>query len=81
MFGAQPAATTAQPAAQMQNNMWMTNGTGEHLKTDIVSVIIAASLVTALIYDFFLPRLFFNFFLFFHFLFSFRFRANCVSSK
>ncbi|XP_024890845.1 phosphatidylinositol-binding clathrin assembly protein unc-11 isoform X5 [Temnothorax curvispinosus] len=28
MFGAQPAAGTAQPAAQMQNNMWMTNGTG-----------------------------------------------------
>ncbi|XP_024890860.1 phosphatidylinositol-binding clathrin assembly protein LAP isoform X19 [Temnothorax curvispinosus] len=27
MFGAQPAAGTAQPAAQMQNNMWMTNGT------------------------------------------------------
>ncbi|XP_071634830.1 uncharacterized protein Lap isoform X4 [Temnothorax longispinosus] len=26
MFGAQPAAGTAQPAAQMQNNMWMTNG-------------------------------------------------------
>ncbi|XP_077274099.1 phosphatidylinositol-binding clathrin assembly protein lap isoform X5 [Temnothorax americanus] len=28
MFGAQPAAGTVQPAAQMQNNMWMTNGTG-----------------------------------------------------
>ncbi|XP_077274266.1 phosphatidylinositol-binding clathrin assembly protein lap isoform X22 [Temnothorax americanus] len=27
MFGAQPAAGTVQPAAQMQNNMWMTNGT------------------------------------------------------
>ncbi|KYN05922.1 Phosphatidylinositol-binding clathrin assembly protein LAP [Cyphomyrmex costatus] len=28
MFGAQPASGTTQPAAQMQNNMWMTNGTG-----------------------------------------------------
>ncbi|XP_018304129.1 phosphatidylinositol-binding clathrin assembly protein LAP [Mycetomoellerius zeteki] len=28
MFGAQPATGTTQPAAQMQNNMWMTNGTG-----------------------------------------------------
>ncbi|XP_018407648.1 PREDICTED: phosphatidylinositol-binding clathrin assembly protein LAP [Cyphomyrmex costatus] len=27
MFGAQPASGTTQPAAQMQNNMWMTNGT------------------------------------------------------
>ncbi|XP_012543228.1 phosphatidylinositol-binding clathrin assembly protein isoform X4 [Monomorium pharaonis] len=26
MFGAQPATATGQPAAQMQNNMWMTNG-------------------------------------------------------
>ncbi|XP_071569513.1 phosphatidylinositol-binding clathrin assembly protein LAP isoform X21 [Temnothorax nylanderi] len=29
MFGAQPAAGTAQPAAQMQNNMWMTNAAGQ----------------------------------------------------
>ncbi|XP_018360448.1 PREDICTED: phosphatidylinositol-binding clathrin assembly protein LAP isoform X3 [Trachymyrmex cornetzi] len=28
MFGAQPPTGTTQPAAQMQNNMWMTNGTG-----------------------------------------------------
>ncbi|XP_026827094.1 phosphatidylinositol-binding clathrin assembly protein isoform X3 [Ooceraea biroi] len=28
MFGAPQPATGAQPAAQMQNNMWMTNGTG-----------------------------------------------------
>ncbi|XP_018356964.1 PREDICTED: phosphatidylinositol-binding clathrin assembly protein unc-11 isoform X11 [Trachymyrmex septentrionalis] len=27
MFGAQPPTGTTQPAAQMQNNMWMTNGT------------------------------------------------------
>jgi len=71
MFGAQPAATTAQPAAQMQNNMWMTNGTGEHLKTEIVSVIIAAFLVTALIYDIFFPLLFFHFFFIFPFSFFF----------
>ncbi|XP_077274275.1 phosphatidylinositol-binding clathrin assembly protein lap isoform X23 [Temnothorax americanus] len=29
MFGAQPAAGTVQPAAQMQNNMWMTNAAGQ----------------------------------------------------
>ncbi|XP_018050827.1 PREDICTED: phosphatidylinositol-binding clathrin assembly protein isoform X7 [Atta colombica] len=28
MFGAQPPTGTTQPVAQMQNNMWMTNGTG-----------------------------------------------------
>jgi len=73
MFGAQPPTGTTQPAAQIQNNMWMTNGTGEHehLKIDIVSVIIAASLVTALVYDIFSPFILIHFISFFHFLFFF----------